>query len=107
MSVVTKEKKKKYNLDIPFFFLEQPLTWRRQCSTNICKVKSAFHSESKHCSCGASQLSCSGEGGPDDRSEPIGTNLVDSSKCKMEARGFPQEGRRGANPGGAWTDADV
>lgn len=74
MSVVMKEKQ--YNLDIPFFFLEQPLTWRRQCSTNICKVKSAaFHSESKHCSCGASQLSCSGEGGPDERSEPIGTNL--------------------------------
>lgn len=69
-------KEKQYNLDIPFFFLEQPLTWRRQCSTNICKVKSAaFHSESKHCSCGASQLSCSGEGGPDERSEPIGTNL--------------------------------
>lgn len=74
MSVVMKEKQ--YNLDIPFFFLEQPLTWRRQCSTNICKVKSAaFHSERKHCSCGASQLSRSGEGGPDERSEPIGTNL--------------------------------
>lgn len=36
-------KEKQYNLDIPFFFLEQPLTWRRQCSTNICKVKSAVN----------------------------------------------------------------